>query len=185
MRLRRRTFSNWRSKIAGTLDGKILIAHPILEGEQFAKTILFVESDDKNGVMAIILNRPMNIMLKALGKNFEDLPISNVPVYYGGHDGEMTVVLTAWIFNEEQKIFEIYYTLNGDEAMELAKTKGNIQFRAFLGFCKFDKKIYDDIERGLWIVGDPKKLFGAQEHAENLWQSILIKENPNALIHQL
>jgi hypothetical protein len=124
-------------------------------------------------------------MLKALGKNFENLPISNVPVYYGGSDGEATVVLTAWVFDEEKRVFEIYYTLNGDEATELMKKANNIQFRAFLGFCKFDEKIYDDIEKGLWIIGDAKNLFGAQEHTETLWQTMLLKESPNALIPQI
>ncbi|MDR2737318.1 MAG: YqgE/AlgH family protein [Puniceicoccales bacterium] len=183
--MKRHAFSHWRSRIAGTLDGRILIAHPFLDEEQFAKTILFVESDDEHNVIGIILNRPLHIMLKALGENFENLPISNVPVYYGGRDGETTVVLTAWVFDEEREVFEIYYTLNGDEAMELMKTRENIQFRAFLGFCSFDQKVYDDIERGLWIIGDAKNLFGAQEHTETLWQSMLLKESPDALIESL
>jgi putative transcriptional regulator len=180
--MKKHAFSHWRSRIAGTLDGKILIAHPIIDDEPFAKTILFVESDNERGITGIILNRPLNMMLKALGKNFENLPISNVPVYHGGRDGETTVVLTAWSFDEEKGIFEIYYTLNGDEAMDLMKTRDNVQFRAFLGFCSFDQKIYDDIENGMWIIGDAKNLLGAQEHTESLWQAMLLKENPNALI---
>jgi putative transcriptional regulator len=174
---------NWRSKLAGTLGGKMLIAHPLLDDEQFAQTILFIESDTARKVTGLTLNRPLNIMLKALGPNFENLPVSNVPVYHGGIDGENTVMLTAWVFDEQKKTFEIYYTLDGDEATQLLKTKKNIQLRAFLGFCSFDKKIYEDIEKGLWVIGDAKKLFGAREHEEKLWRRMLLEENPNALVY--
>ncbi|MDR1432806.1 MAG: YqgE/AlgH family protein [Puniceicoccales bacterium] len=182
--MKKRPFSSRRSKIAGTLGGKTLIAHPLLDEEQFNKTLLFIESDTGSGATGIILNRPLNVMLKALGKQFENLPVSNTPVYHGGMDCETTVMLTAWIFDYEKSVFEIYYTLDGDEATELLETKKNIQLRAFLGYCDFDATIYDDIEKGLWIVGDAKKLFGSQKHTENLWQAMLLNENPNALVYK-
>ncbi|MDR1595764.1 MAG: YqgE/AlgH family protein [Puniceicoccales bacterium] len=162
----------------------MLIAHPLLDDDRFAHTILFIESDTGKKVTGLILNRPLNIMLKALGANFENLPVSNVPVYHGGIDGESTVMLTAWVFDSEKRTFEIYYTLDGDEAAQLLRTRKNIQLRAFLGYCSFDKKLYDDIEKGLWIVGDAKKLFGAEEHAEALWRKMLLEENPNALVYK-
>ncbi|MDR1401840.1 MAG: YqgE/AlgH family protein [Puniceicoccales bacterium] len=178
------SFSSWRSKIAGTLGGKMLIAHPLLEDEQFAKTVLFVENDSGNAVTGIILNRPLSIMLKSLKTEFENLPISNVPVYHGGQDGETLVSLTAWVFDDRKKLFEVYYTLDGNEATALLETKENIQLRAFLGFCEFDKKLYDDIENGLWIVENAAELFGVQEHEENLWRSMLLRKNPNALVYK-
>jgi putative transcriptional regulator len=181
--MKKQLFSHWRSKIAGTLAGKILIAHPMLEEQEFTKTMLFIDFDNGQRVTGVILNQPLNVMLKALGKNFENLPISNIPVYHGGQEEYSTMMLTAWVFDEDKRAFEIYYTLNNDEAEELMKTKKNIQFRAFLGLCSFDQRVYSDIEKGLWIVGDPKKLFGAQEHGVALWQSILLKENPNALVY--
>ncbi|MDR1413574.1 MAG: YqgE/AlgH family protein [Puniceicoccales bacterium] len=181
--MKKHSFSSWRSKIAGTLDGKMLIAHPLVEDEQFAKTVLFVEHDSGNTVTGVILNRPLNFMLKSLRAEFADLPISNAPVYHGGQEGETMVSLTAWVLNEEKNFFEIYYTLNDEEATELLKSKKNVQLRAFLGFCEFGKKLYDDIENGLWIVGDAGELFGVKEHSENLWRSMLLKKNPNALVY--
>jgi putative transcriptional regulator len=177
-------FFEWTEKIAGTLAGKMLISHPILEDKQFEKTILFVESDTGNSVTGVILNRPLNIMLKALGKIFEDLPIGNVPIYQGGFHGDTTVMLTAWVFDEKRKVFEIYQMITPEEAFQLKNTKDNIQFRAFLEYCKFDRHIYSDIGKGLWIIGSPKKLLGSTEREESLWQTMLLKENPNALIYQ-
>lgn len=168
----------------GTLAGQILIAHPILDGEQFAKTVLFVESDSARGISCIILNRPLNVMLKALGKNFENLPISNTPVYFGGSDGETTVMLTAWVFDTARKVFEIYSELSVEEAEKLRSENETTQMRAFLGYCEFNVHIYDDIRKGLWIVGDTRNLFGAQEHGEKLWRTLLLRENPNALVYK-
>ncbi|MDR1891361.1 MAG: YqgE/AlgH family protein [Puniceicoccales bacterium] len=179
-----KTFVGWTEKVAKTLAGKMLIAHPILEDEQFEKTILFVESDTGNTVTGVILNRPLNVMLKTLGKKFEDLPISNVPVYKGGTHGETTVMLTAWVFDDKRKVFEIYHMVTPEEAFKLEETNDNIQFRAFLGYCKFNRHIYSDIEKGLWVVGSPKRLLGSTEREEALWRSMLLRENPNALIYQ-
>ncbi|MDR2603293.1 MAG: YqgE/AlgH family protein [Puniceicoccales bacterium] len=179
-----KTFVTCIEKIAGTLAGRMLIAHPILEDKQFEKTILFVESDTGNSVTGVILNRPLNIMLKALGKNFENLPISNVPVYQGGPHGNTTVMLTAWVSDDRRKVFEIYHMITPAEAFKLEETNDNIQFRAFLGYCQFDRHIYRDIEKGLWVVGSPKRLLGSMERAEALWKTMLLKENPNALIYQ-
>jgi putative transcriptional regulator len=181
--MKKKSFSHWRSKIAGTLAGKILIAHPLMDGENFAKTIVFIESDDAQSVSGVVLNRPINIMMKALGKNFENISVSNVPVYCGGPDEGSVVTLTAWVYDAYDRTFEIYHTLNEAEAIELMATKTRVQLRAFLGCCNFGNEIYDDIERGLWVVGSAKHLFGAQEHDEELWQCTLLRENPNALIY--
>jgi putative transcriptional regulator len=179
-----KTLVGWTKKIAGMLAGKMLIAHPMLEDKEFDKTILFVESDTGNSVRGVILNRPLNIMLKGLGKDFEDLTISNVPVYQGGPYVNTTVVVAAWVFNGRQKVFEIYHMVTPEEAFKLEETNDNVQFRAFLGYCKFDRHIYSDIEKGLWIVGSPKRLLGSTEREEALWKTMLLKENPNALIYQ-
>jgi putative transcriptional regulator len=178
----KRTFSHWRSKLAGTLSGKMLVAHPLLEEKQFAKTLMLVETDTGHGISGIILNRPLNIMLKTFGSKFENLFVSNVPVYYGGEHGKTTVMLSAWVLDQKNKVFEIYCSLDNEDAKKLVQTGCKVQFRAFLGFCSFKEKIYDDIEKGLWIVGDVRKLFGAQKHEEALWQTILLQENPNALV---
>jgi putative AlgH/UPF0301 family transcriptional regulator len=161
----------------------MLVAHPLLEEKQFAKTLILVESDTGRGVSGIILNRPLNIMLKAFGAKFENLFVSNVPVYYGGERGKTTVMLSAWVLDQKNKLFEIYCSLNNEDAEKLAKSECKVQFRAFRGFCSFKEKIYDDIEKGLWIVGDVRKLFGARKHEEALWQAILLQENPNALVY--
>ncbi|MDR2779329.1 MAG: YqgE/AlgH family protein [Puniceicoccales bacterium] len=179
-----KTFARLTEKVAGSLAGKMLIAHPILEDKQFEKTILFVESDTGNSITGVILNRPLNVMLKALGKKFEDSPISNVPVYQGGPHGNSTVILTAWVFDDRRKVFEIYHMITPEEAFRLEETNNNIQFRAFLGYCKFDRHIYNDVNKGLWVVGSPKQLLGSTEREESLWQTMLLKENPNALIYQ-
>jgi putative AlgH/UPF0301 family transcriptional regulator len=173
-----------RNGTAGTLAGNVLIAHPILEDDKLAKALIFVEEDTGKGVEGFILNRPMNIMLKALGEKFDNLPVSHTPVYYGGTEGETTVMLTAWVFDYDRRTFEIYYSLNAAEAAEMLESGKDVQLRAFLGFCKFDAKIYDDIETGLWIVGDAKNLFGSDEHEESLWQVMLLQENPHALVYR-
>ena len=77
------------------LAGKILIAHPIIEDKRFKKSVVFLESCSENESIGIILNRQLGFMLKAMGKNFADLPIGHSPVYYGGPDGSNTVMQTA------------------------------------------------------------------------------------------
>ena len=166
------------------LAGKILIAHPIIEDKRFKKSVVFLESCSEKESIGIILNRPLGFMLKAMGKNFADLPIGHSPVYYGGPDGSNTVMQTAWVLNKSEGTFEIYYTLSVEEATRLMREKTCIQLRSYLGYCKFGPKLFKDIQNGVWVVGHVRSLLGAQEHEEELWSCLLRKEHPNALLYR-
>ena len=170
-------------KWAGKLAGKMLISHPIIENEKYRKSLLFIESDDGKEISGVILNRPMHMMLKALGKNFDDLPVSDAPLYSGGPDRTSELMLTAWVVDKDAKLFEIYHSLDGEAATNIWETKKDAQFRAFLGNCQFDKKIFSDIDNGLWLVSSPERIFGMKEKEEKLWEKMLLKTSPNALLH--
>ena len=161
----------------------MLISHPIIENEKYRKSLLFIESDDGKEISGVILNRPMHMMLKALGKNFDDLPVSDAPLYSGGPDRTSELMLTAWVVDKDAKLFEIYHSLDGEAATNIWETKKDAQFRAFLGNCQFGKKIFSDIDNGLWLVSSPERIFGMKEKEEKLWEKMLLKTSPNALLH--
>ena len=172
-----------KSKTRTSLAGQLLIAHPIIEDDELAKTIIFIESNDADGISGFILNQPLNIMLKGLGKSFENMSISNTPVYHGGNVDENYVALMAWAINPAKQTLDIYHDLDDKEAEKLLSVYDNIQFRAFLGHCTFPNTIYDEIERGFWIIGSPQDLIGADKHGDMLWRTVLNKRNPNALLY--
>ena len=161
----------------------MLISHPIIENEKYRKSLIFVESDDGKEISGVILNRPMHMMLKALGKNFDDLPVSDAPLYSGGPDRTSELMLTAWVVDKDAQLFEIYHSLDGEAATNIWETKKDTQFRAFLGNCQFDKKIFSDIDNGLWLVSSPERIFGMKEKEEKLWEKMLRKTSPHALLY--
>ena len=171
------------SKSIKTLKGQLLIAHPIVENEALSKTVIFVESDDGDFAEGFILNRPLNFMLKGLGAQFENLGISDTPVYDGGNDDKNFVTLTAWVANSKKHTLEIYYNLTDIEAYQLLGEHKNIQLRAYLGHCVFSRILREQILKGLWVIGSPINLFGSEQHGENLWKSLLNKEHPEAFIY--
>ena len=164
------------------LAGKLLIAHPMIDEKALSKTIIFIEGSDERHIRGVILNRPLRILMKDIGRQFDVPIVRTVPVYCGGDKCSNEVMLTAWVVNRQNNCYEIYHSLDGDSAVEIVKRYKNAQLRAYLGMCSFNSGIYDDIEKGLWIVESAEQIVGAQEHEEALWERLLLQTNPHALL---
>lgn len=164
------------------LTGKLLIAHPMIDEQALSKTIIFVEDSDERQMHGVILNRPLHVLMKDIGRQFDVPIVRTVPVYWGGEKCSNEVMLTAWVVNKQNNCYEIYHSLNGDSAIEIVKRYKNAQLRAYLGMCSFESSIYNDIENGLWIVSSAEQIIGANEHEEALWERLLLQTNPHALL---
>ena len=76
------------------LTGSILVAHPLITANFFAKTVVFVyEHSTEGGAQGVILNRPLDFALHSLfaqrGYTFSSVE----PVYKGGPVNERAVVM--------------------------------------------------------------------------------------------
>lgn len=173
-----------RSVVSTKLAGKLLIAHPMINERALSKTIIFIEDSDEQQMRGVILNRPLHVLMKDIGRHFDIPIVRTVPVYWGGDECPNEVMLTAWVVDRENGCFEIYHSLDGDSAVEIVKRHKNAQLRAYLGMCSFGSSIYNDIGKGLWIVSSAEQIVGAREHEELLWEKLLLQTNPHALLRR-
>jgi putative transcriptional regulator len=71
-----------------TLTGQLLIASPEMHDPRFAETVLVMVRHNRDGAMAIVINRPigeqpLNRLLEAIGETSEGVT-GSVPVFIGG-----------------------------------------------------------------------------------------------------
>ena len=71
-----------------SLKNKLLISMPNMVDSYFAKSVIFICEDDKNGTMGIIVNKPisqMKIISSGIkNKIFEDILNESEKIYFGG-----------------------------------------------------------------------------------------------------
>ena len=73
------------------LKNKLLISMPNMVDPYFAKSVIFICEDDKNGTMGIIVNKPisqMKIISSGIkNKIFEDIINESEKIFFGGPVG--------------------------------------------------------------------------------------------------
>ena len=77
--------NNFNKKKYNSLKGKFLISSPNINDDRFKKTLIYIISDNENGTMGIIVNKPaLNIDISTL-INKTKVNITKKPkIYYGG-----------------------------------------------------------------------------------------------------
>ena len=80
---------NFKKNKYNSLKGKFLVSSPYMNDERFKKTLIYIISDNENGSMGIIINKPaLNISIETVLGNLE-VNKSNKKniqpkVFYGG-----------------------------------------------------------------------------------------------------
>jgi len=73
------------------LKNKLLISMPNMVDPYFAKSVIFICEDDKNGTMGIIVNKPISqmkiISSEIKNKIFEDIINESEKIFFGGPVG--------------------------------------------------------------------------------------------------
>ena len=74
-----------QNKIYHSLQGKFLISSPNINDSVFKKSLIYIISDNEDGSMGIIVNKPANKvnLTSLLSKNIKDMTLQP-QVYYGG-----------------------------------------------------------------------------------------------------
>lgn len=77
--------NNFNKNKYNSLKGKFLISSPSINDERFKKTLIYIISDNKDGSMGVIINKPaLNIDISNLITDKEINMVEKPKVYYGG-----------------------------------------------------------------------------------------------------
>ena len=137
--------------------GKFLIANPLLQGTYFGETIILLTDHSTSGSMGLIVNRPTNVELSALGSEFKGSTREN-RLYIGGPVAknqaflliqtqsppeEVIHILEDIYFGASRKLFEIVLQYDNSEE----------QFQVYLGYAGWwPGQLEQEIQEGAWQV---------------------------------
>ena len=158
-----------------SLRGKLLIASPVLDDPNFARTVVLITEHGEDGAMGIVLNRPSEAEVASV---IPDLaPIAGPePVFVGGPvQPEALVVLGE--FSDPEKAAWIVVSDVGlvSAQAELTDLPEAIRRgRVYAGFSGWGPgQLEDEIEEDAWIIEAPipRELF--PEDPDTLWSAVL------------
>jgi len=158
--------------------GKILISEPVLHDFYFNRSVvLLAEHSDETGSMGMIINKPLNLKLSDVGKEF---PNVNFPVYMGGPvnpdrlfylhtfgekiPGAIKIMDGLYWGGEIKKLIEY---------IELGMVSHE-QVRFFIGYSGWQPdQLKNELEKDAWIVSDATLDTIMAKNPEQLWKNML------------
>jgi putative AlgH/UPF0301 family transcriptional regulator len=165
----------------GSLVGKVITAHPLIRTQAQAKTMFLIGDDDGVAPVGVALNRPTNMCLRDIDGRYHNSALGNIPVCHGGPRERDFLTVTAWVISAGT--LELYYAIRPEEALSLMSDgRKNTQIRIFTGYTVFDSQIYNEINRGLWIVCNGSDLIGMEECGKDLWFRFVSTRCPHAMV---
>ncbi len=159
--------------------GKILISEPFLCDYMFGRSVILLIDHTKDGVIGLVMNKPLSIMLNEIIDDFKDYG-EDIPIYKGGPLSMDTLFYLHTLpgIPGSLQIGEGFY-VNGDFNAVKAyirtheSIKGVIRF--FLGYSGWGyEQLHQEIKENTWFISKTNREFLMDEEASPLlWEKTL------------
>jgi putative transcriptional regulator len=169
---------------AGVEDSEqavLLVAHPRLDGSDFARTVVLVAFPQDAGPTGVVLNRPLGITLGTLFEEQPEIAKRADMVFYGGPvqpDGMLFVFRAAeHPVKALPVIDDIYLSADGRlfDAL-MAKTEEASAQRFFVGYAGWAEGQLDgEVARGDWFVLPAEAIVIYEMPVETMWETLLLR----------
>ncbi|OIO60422.1 MAG: hypothetical protein COZ46_07525 [Verrucomicrobia bacterium CG_4_10_14_3_um_filter_43_23] len=165
------------------LAGSLLIAHPGLHDPQFKKSVVLLSAYNPGaGGLGVVINRPLHLTLEEYSNSFSHSPLAQVPIYEGGPVGSDQIILTAWQWFNEEKVFKLYFGIPEAKAVKLLKSDPSIEIRAFLGYSGWtDGQLEFELQHHNWFLSSISGLHVPCDEKHPLWREIIGQIHPELL----
>jgi putative transcriptional regulator len=163
--------------MAESLRGKLILASPVLQDPNFARTVVLIAEHTDDGAMGLVLNRPANSTVGEAVPDLSWLSGEEEPVYVGGPVAETAVIVLAE-FDEPAlagALVEGDLGFIGAEADDPDRLGTAIRrARVFAGHAGWGPgQLEDELAEEAWIVEPPRRdeIFTAEPG--DLWAAVL------------
>ena len=162
-----------------SLKNKLLISMPNMVDSYFAKSVIFICEDDKNGTMGIIVNKPisqMKIISSGIkNKIFEDILNESEKIYFGGPVNLNEACIVRKNTGEADDFAEkIELSTDLDLIQKiLFSDKTPKDTKLIFGHASWDRdQLKNEIERGDWLIQNySDSIFNIPP--KNLWKKLI------------
>ncbi len=160
-------------------QGKILISEPFLCDHVFGRSVILLVDYTENGVVGLVLNKPLPISLNEVLDDFKDYRES-IPICKGGPLSMDTLFYLHTFRDVRDAIpLEDGVCLNGDfneikaRMRQGEEEEGGIRF--FLGYSGWTYgQLEKEIDENTWIVGEGnRENLMDEKNASCMWQNVM------------
>jgi putative transcriptional regulator len=163
--------------------GRLLVATPPLEDENFDRTVIFVLEHHDEGAIGVVINRPS---LEALDEPLDrwiDLQSRPSSVFTGGPVEENALIAlaetTKALGDDAEYLSPIIGSiasadLTADPALVAAEVRGVRVFRGYAGWGPGQLEV--EIDAGAWLVLDSEPGDVFTDRPDELWRTVLRRQ---------
>lgn len=138
-----------------TRRGQLLVASPRLRDPNFAKSVVLLVQDDKDGALGLILNRPLNTTVKeALAPVLGESVQVDAPLHLGGPcEGPLMVLHAREDDNGPSQVLPgVSFTTDREEIERLMDEPGP-PLKFFAGYSGWGAdQLNAEIDEGAWLL---------------------------------
>ncbi|MGE9296681.1 MAG: YqgE/AlgH family protein [Puniceicoccales bacterium] len=162
------------------LSGQLLISHPSLLDPHFKHTVVLVSAHtEEEGALGVIINRPLGVTLGEKNEDFTYGPLADVPIYEGGPVQTDQVILAAWKWEEDSRVFRLHFGLSEEAAREMKMTDEKAVIRAFLGYSGWSQgQVEHELDQNAWLISPVNDEIVAKSDGDELWKTYLHRLRP-------
>lgn len=163
--------------------GRLLVATPPLEDENFDRTVIFVLEHHDDGAIGVVINRPSHEALDEPLDRWIDLQSAASSVFAGGPVEDSALIALAQthhpLVDSGEYLSPIVGTiasadLTADPALVAAEVRGVRVFRGYAGWGP--GQLEGEIEAGAWLVLDSEPGDVFSDHPDELWRTVLRRQ---------
>ena len=155
------------------LCGKLLVATPALNGNQFEKTVVLVLQDNENGTFGVVLNRPANAETREAWESMTGRVAVERCIVHGGPIGG-----PVFAIHQDQAMAEVempggLFVSADSELLRKLTEQENDRYRIVFGIASWsDGQLQTEIDQGVWFAlnANPDVIF---DDANWMWEKSL------------
>lgn len=160
------------------LEGKLLVALPMLADPNFDRTVILLLSHSEGGAVGVVLNRPSTIGVGEPLAQWEDLAAEPSVVFVGGPvRPEVAIGLgrgTVDVGNGWSRLHGEVGTVDLDADARLVPVEA---VRVFAGYAGWSGgQLEDEIGEGAWIILDAHTDDAFTGDPDDLWHTVLRRQ---------
>jgi putative transcriptional regulator len=157
--------------------GQLLIASPVLQDPNFARTVVLIAEHTEQGAMGLVLNRPATSTVGEAVPDLAWLAGGDAPVFVGGPVAETAVIVLAEFDRPELAgaLIEGDLGFIGADADDPDVLEGAVRrARVFAGHAGWGPgQLESELEEEAWIVAPPRREEVFPPGGGDLWAAVL------------
>ncbi|MBA2444656.1 MAG: YqgE/AlgH family protein [Nocardioidaceae bacterium] len=161
--------------------GQLLVATPELLHPEFNRTVVLLLDHDEDGAIGVVLNRPMELPLRAVLPDWAESVAAPHLLFSGGPVSRESALAVGLSLGDGPA--DSFRRLTGDFGLiDLDAEPGSvlqdlIGLRVFSGYAGWGhEQLTAEIEEGSWYIVNAVPTDLLTSHPEELWRSILRRQ---------